>query len=297
MNYKITKLSKNDFPEKLRNIRNSPKNLYLIGNKELLYEECFGIVGTRRISEYGIENCKNFAKEFVFRNVPIVSGMAIGTDTVAHKTAIEYGGKTIAVLGSGFNNIFPKENIELFDKIIETNGLVVTEYEMDVEPTKENFPERNRIVTALSEGILVIEAAFRSGTSITANNAKAQGKKVFALPGKLDSSVGVGVNNMIKKGAILTTKIEDILNHYPQFADRLRITTTKKSYESENIKKEYKCIYKILKNEAKYLDEILEDTGLSINEVLKLLTKMELEGIIEHEITGKYEIIKKEGEK
>ena len=125
--------------------------------------------------------------------------MAIGTDSVAHKTAIEYSGKTIAVLGSGFNNIFPKENLDLFNEIIENNGLVVTEYEENVEPLKENFPKRNRIVTALSEGILVIEAAYRSGTSITVNNAKKQGKKVFALPGKLDSFVGVGVNNMIKK--------------------------------------------------------------------------------------------------
>lgn len=292
MNYKIIKLNRNEFPEKLKNIKNAPKKMYLIGNKELLFEDCFGIVGTRKITEYGMENCRKFTKELVFRNIPIVSGMAIGTDTIAHQTAIEYGGKTIAVLGSGFNNIFPKENIELFNKIIETNGLVVTEYEMEVEPLKENFPKRNRIVTALSEGILVIEAAYRSGTSITVKNAKEQGKCVFALPGKLDSSVGVGVNNMIKKGATLTTKIEDILSNYPQFKNRLRITTSKKSSESEKIKKEYKEIYIILKKEGKYLDEILEYTKKSIKDILKILTSMELEGIIKHEITGKYEIKK-----
>jgi len=295
MSYKIIKLNKNEFPEKLKNIKNAPRKLYLIGNKELLFEECFGIVGTRKITEYGIENCKNFTKELVLRNIPIVSGMAIGTDSIAHKTAIEYGGKTIAVLGSGFNNIFPKENIELFNEIIKTNGLVITEYEMDVEPFKENFPKRNRIVTALSEGILVIEAGYRSGTSITVNNAKCQGKLVFALPGKLDSSVGIGVNNMIKKGAILTTKVEDILNNYPQFKNRLRITKHKKTTKSENIKKEYREIYTILKDEGMYIDEILENTKKSIKDVLKILTTMELEGIIKHEITGKYEIKRKEG--
>lgn len=291
MNYKIIKLNKDDFPQKLKMLRNAPKYLYLIGNKELLFESCFGIVGTRRISEYGIQNCINLTKEFVFRNIPIVSGMAIGTDSVAHKTAIEYSGKTIAVLGSGFNNIFPKENLDLFNEIIENNGLVVTEYEENVEPLKENFPKRNRIVTALSEGILVIEAAYRSGTSITVNNAKKQGKKVFALPGKLDSFVGVGVNNMIKKGAILTTNIEDIISNYPQFKDRLRKITNQKKFKSVKIKKEYKIIYKALETGEKYLDEILQYTGLTIKEALKLLTKMEIEGVISHEITGKYKLI------
>jgi len=106
MKYIIKCLNKKDFPNKLKNIKKSPKKIYLIGNEKLLWEDSFGIVGTRRISEYGIKNCKNFAKEFVFRNIPVVSGMAIGTDSVAHQTVIEYGGKTIAVLGSGFRKCF-----------------------------------------------------------------------------------------------------------------------------------------------------------------------------------------------
>ena len=137
--------------------------------------------------------------------------MAIGTDAVAHKTVLKYGGKTIAVLGSGFNHIYPKENTELFYEILENDGLIITEYEKNIEPYKRNFPARNRIITAISEGVLVIEAAYRSGTSITANNAKDQGKKVFALPGKLDSYLGIGVNKLIKEGAILTTNINDII--------------------------------------------------------------------------------------
>ena len=182
MNYKIEKITKKDYPQKLKDITKSPEQIYYVGNIDLLFEDSFGIVGTRKISEYGITNCKNFTKELVLRNIPIVSGMAIGTDTIAHKTTLEYSGKTIAVLGSGFNHIFPEENIELFKNIVYSGGLIITEYEKNVGPDRYNFPKRNRIISALSEGILIIEAAYRSGTSITAKWAYKQGKKVFALP-------------------------------------------------------------------------------------------------------------------
>lgn len=291
MEYKIIKLEKKDFPDKLKNIQNVPKMIYLIGNVNLLYEDCFGIVGTRKITEYGIKNCEFFTKELVLRDIPIISGMAIGTDTVAHKTTLEFGGKTIAVLGSGFNNIFPQENIELFHKIIENNGLVITEFEENVKPLKENFPKRNRIVTALSEGILVIEAAYRSGTSITVQNAKNQGKKVFALPGKLDSCVGIGVNNMIKKGAILTTQIDDILKCYPQFEKKIRKDTVPLGFACGKIKNEYKEIYELIKKEDLYLQEILEVTNLDSKNLLKILTKMEIDGILQKDILGKYKIL------
>lgn len=290
MKHKILKLKQDELPEKLKKIEKAPKQLYLIGNKELLFENCFGIVGTRRITDYGKNNCEFFTRELVFRNIPIVSGMAVGTDSVAHKTCLEYGGKTIAVLGSGFDNIFPEENIELFEKIIENDGLVITEYENNVKPLKENFPQRNRIVTALSEGILVVEAGFRSGTSITVTNAKKQGKKVFAIPGKLDSCVGVGVNNMIKQGAILTTNIQDIISNFPQFEHRLRKNTNRKHSKSEKINDDYKEIYDILENRQMSIEELLQESNLSFKEIIKLLTKMEIEGIVEQDLLGNYKI-------
>lgn len=290
MKYKILKLKQNEFPNKLKKIENAPKQLYLIGNKELLFEDCFGIVGTRRITDYGKQNCEFFTRELVFRNIPIVSGMAIGTDSIAHKTCLEYNGKTIAVLGSGFDNIFPEENLELFEKIIESGGLVITEYENEVKPLKENFPQRNRIVTALSEGILVIEAAFRSGTSISVNNAKKQGKKVFAIPGKLDSCVGVGVNKMIKQGAILTTDIQDIISCFPQFENRLRKSTKRKTSKSVKIDEEYRKVYEILEKKSMSLEEFLQETELSFKDIINLLTKMEIEGIIEQDLIGNYKI-------
>lgn len=291
MKHKILKLKQDELPEKLKKIEKAPKQLYLIGNKNLLFEDCFGIVGTRRITDYGKENCKFFTRELVFRNISIVSGMAIGTDSVAHKTCLEYGGKTVAVLGSGFDNIFPEENIELFEKIIENDGLIITEYENNVKPLKENFPQRNRIVTGLSEGILVIEAGFRSGTSITVSNAKKQGKKVFAIPGKLDSCVGVGVNKMIKQGAILTTDIQDIVSNFPQFEHRLRKSTNKKSSRSVKINDEYKKIYEILEKKQMSIEELIQETEFSFKEIIKLLTKMEIEGIVEQDLLGNYKII------
>lgn len=289
MKYKIVKIDRKDFPNKLKQIKDVPENLYAIGNIDLLKQDCFGIVGTRKITEYGKKNCEFFTKELVLRDIPIVSGMAIGTDAIAHKTALENAGKTIAVLGSGFDYIFPKENIHLFNEIIENNGLVITEYENNVKPLKTNFPERNRIITAISEGILVIEAAYRSGTSITVRNAKSQGKNVFALPGKLDSCVGVGVNKMIKKGAILTTNIEDILLFYPQFMNKKRKTISKIK-RNLNIKKEYREIYNILNEENENLEGILAKVGIGIKEGIKILTNMELDGIIKQDEFGNFSL-------
>ena len=155
-----------------------------------------------------------------------------------------------------------------------------------------SLTKRNRMITALSEGILVIEAAFRSGTSITVRNAKEQGKIVFALPGKLDSYLGVGVNNMIKKGAILTTSIKDILENYPQFKNRLRKTIKRNKSICAEIKDEYKKIYELLDEGNYYIDEIVEKTKLDLKDTLILLTNMELEELIIQENDGKYKIAK-----
>lgn len=286
MDYKI--LTKEEFPEKLKRIKNSPEKLYYIGNKNLLYEESFAIVGSRRISEYGIKNCENFTRELVLRNIPIVSGMAIGTDSIAHKTSLEYGGKTIAVLGSGFENIYPESNLDLFNQIVENKGLIITEYEKNIKPNKENFPKRNRIITAISEGVLVIEAAYRSGTSITARLAIEQGKKVFAIPGKLDSTVGMGVNRLIKEGAILTTTVEDILENYNNFKIRIRKNVSCKKIR---IKKEYRKIYYLLKKEPKYLEEIVNELNLELFNCIHLIAQMQLEDLVFQDISGRYYIV------
>ena len=257
-----------DFPEKLKKIENAPKRLFYIGNIKLLYEDCFAIVGTRRITKYGIKICEKFSKEFALRDIPIVSGMAIGTDSIAHKNVL----------------IYPQQNCNLFKEIIEKEGLILSEYDNNVPANKDNFPLRNRIVSAISEGVLVIEAAWRSGTTITANYANKQGKLVFAIPGNLDSTYSQGVNILIKNGAMLTTSIEDILINYPQFMNKKR-----KEEKQIKVKKEYKQIYKILENGECTLEYLLNSTNLEIKEMLHILSNMEFEGIIFKEI-GVYKL-------
>lgn len=167
-------------------------------------------------------------------------------------------------------------------------GLIITEYEYDIKPLKENFPKRNRIITAISEGVLVIEAGYRSGTSITARSAKNQGKKVFALPGRLDSPVGIGVNKMIQKGAILTTTVDDILNYYPEFKNRRKHSGNKRI--CLDCKGEYREIINVLQNKESTFEEILSSTKFSVKDLLKVLTSMEVEGIIDQNLYGRYSL-------
>lgn len=154
----------------------------LFGNIDLLNDIGISVVGTRHITDYGIRHGKQICKELALRDITIISGMAIGTDTLAHKTALECSGKTIAVLPSGFENIYPQENKELCKTIIQNNGLVITEYELDVKADSKKFLERNRIVAGLGVCVFVVEALYKSGTSVTARYAKSLGNDIFALP-------------------------------------------------------------------------------------------------------------------
>ena len=202
MDYKILEIKDEKYPEKLRKIKNPPKKIYYIGNIELLEKPIFAVIGTRNISEYGKKYGKFFSTELAKKFV-IISGMAVGVDTIAHKSALEIGGETVAVLGSGFDNIFPKENIKLFNQIIEKNGLIISEYSPNEYAKSSNFPQRNRIVSGLSDGVLIVEAGYRSGTTITAKLAKEQEKKIFAIPGSLDNIVnGLYVDKIIQKNYI-----------------------------------------------------------------------------------------------
>ncbi len=289
MEYKVIEIEKNSFPQKLLNIKSTPKKLYAIGDIKLLFEDNFAIIGTRKITDYGERICRYFTREFSLRNIPTVSGMAVGTDSVVHDETIKNFGKTIAVLGCGFNNIYPVENLRLYKEIIKSGGLVLSEYEPNTKFCKDYFPKRNRIISAISEGVLVIEAAYRSGTSITAKNSIQQGKKVFAVPGIIGSSVGVGVNNLIKKGAILSTKIDDILLNYPQFMNKKRINVSQKTF----IKKDYKKIYNLIKNHKNTIEEITDILCTPVVNILSTLTNMEIDGIIKENSAGEYEIIER----
>jgi DNA processing protein len=284
MEYREIKIDDKEYPEKLRRIKNAPFKLCTMGDVSILNKDCISVVGTRYITDYGKMHGREICKELALRNIPIVSGLANGSDTLAHKTALEFGGDTIAVLPCGLENIYPKQNRKLVEEIIESGGLIVTEYDKDIKADSEKFLERNRIVAGLGEGLFVIEALRRSGTSVTARFAKEQGKQVFALPGSLDNIYSVGTNNLIKNGAKLVTNVVDILENYPQLLNQER-----KNDNVPKVKEEYKNLFlAIFPDKYLSLDEITIKTGMTTREVITKLTLMELEGIVEQEIGKGY---------
>ena len=202
-------LGDENYPEKLKYIYGNPQRLYVLGNEKLLNEKSIAIIGCREATRYGLKNAYKFAYELAKRGICIISGFARGIDTYAHKGAVAVKGKTIAVLGCGLDIVYPSENIELYKQIIVNNGAIITEYPIGIKPEKHHFPTRNRIISGLSDGVLVVEAKKRSGTMITVEHALEQGKNVYAIPGNITSDNSYGTNELIKEGAIPVTNIED----------------------------------------------------------------------------------------
>lgn len=277
---KIIRLDYNEYPEKLRAIKNQPKQLYILGNKKLLQNECVGIIGSRNCSYYGEKMAQQFAEELSSNNITIVSGLAIGIDTYAHIGAMREKGKTIAVLGGGFNNLFPKENKKLFENIIENGGCVITEYEPDIFCNKFTFPQRNRIVAGLSKCILVIEAKEKSGALITAQIAKEQNKKVFCIPSNLTNECSRGSNMLIKNGASITLDSDNILKEFKQNEQVLSFKNKKAKKKIEIKDKLQKEIYNFLSDEPVNIEEINLKVKLDIKEINFALTILEMEGHI-----------------
>ena len=265
------------FPERLKSIMKCPQKLYLEGNVNILNDYGMAIIGSRDCSSYGEKWCEKFVKQLLEYNLVIVSGMAKGIDTIAHKTAIKYGGKTIAVLPSGFNNIYPKENIDLYKKIINSGGAVISEYESNVMADSKKFLERNKIVSGISIGTLVIEAEHRSGTSVTARLTKEQGKKVFCIPGSLDNSKSIGTNKMIQDGAKLVTSVEDIVEEF----DFLQKVCSINEMKEEDVDEQYKDVFELLSDAPIEFDEMVKMSNLRVNELMTKLTMLELDGKID----------------
>lgn len=258
------------YPTKLKKIKNPPKKLYLRGNLELLQNNSIGIVGSRECTNYGFYKAYEFAKELSKKGICVISGLAQGIDTAAHLGAMHQKGRTIAVLGTGLNKIYPKENEILAESIIKNGGLIISEYGLYGERKSENFPKRNRIMSGLSDGILVVEARKKSGTLITARYAREQGRKVFSIPGNVDVINSSGSNELIKKGAILVVGIKDIL-------DEFEIGNKK---ENKEVNQEYKKVYDILGKVPIHINEICKRTNSSMAEVNQIVTMLEIEGLI-----------------
>lgn len=267
------KIEDKKYPAKLRNIKNTPKQLYIKGNYDLLENTSVAIVGSRECTSYGFREAYEFAKELSKKGICIISGLAEGIDTASHLGGMHQIGRTVAVLGTGLNKIFPEENEILAKSIIKNNGLIITEYEEGEEAKSANFPKRNRIMSGISDGVLVIEARSKSGSTITARIAKEQNKKVFCLPSNIDSKNGTGINELIKTGAILVTSPDDVLKHLSLEAE------TKADNEYE-INDEYKGVYNCLSKTPMHINEICKKAKISMSETSQILTMLEIEGVV-----------------
>lgn len=259
------------YPEKLRKIENPPKKINVLGNIDIINDFGIAIVGSRNCSQYGEKMTKIFTRRLSEYNINIISGMAVGIDKYAHLETIKENGVTIAVLPSGFNNIYPSENKYLVDKIIDSGGVVISEYDEDFVATSKSFIERNRIVSGISEGILIIEGGYRSGTAVTARIAKKQNKKIFCVPSSLDNPKGLVPNKLIHNGEILVRDENDILKEFDNYS-------IKKRKKSSN-KRELPIYY--LLNDEMDINEIVKKSGLKIEEVNYQLMILELNNKIE----------------
>ena len=277
---KIYEINETDelYPKKLLQIKDRPNKIYVVGNIELLNNKSIAIVGSRISTTYGEYYAAKFAKEISKKGITIISGLAKGIDGIAHQKSKQEKGKTIAVLGCGFNHVYPKENEELFNEIIEDGGCIVSQYSPDTDINLKEVPFRNRIISALSEGVLIVEARHRSGSGVTAKYAFEQNKKVFCLPNQIGITTGVGTNNLIKKGAILVTNSNEILT---QIGENVEKDTEKNKKVKLKIPDEYKEIYEKLEEGKIGTNELARSLNHTIVQINQKLTLMELEGLIE----------------
>jgi DNA processing protein len=305
-NVSIVTLKDSSYPKALLNIYDPPPLLYVKGN--LIKEDVnVAVIGSRMASAYGKFMTERLSRELALNGVTVVSGMARGVDSAAHTGAIAGGGRTIAVLGSGIDVIYPPENKKLFEKI-SANGAVITEFPFNTPPRGINFPARNRIISGISLGVVVVEANEKSGSLITARLGLEQGKEIFAIPGSIDSPGSKGTHKLLRDGAKLVENVNDILEEILPLAainmqdrkpgeeqqEKPEVQSTKSSDRPniDNLRTEEATILKLIGNSPIYSDNIITDSGYQSREVLSILLSLELKGYIE-QLPGKRFIIKK----
>lgn len=274
-----------DYPEALRTIHDPPPVLYVRGRLEPNDAVAMAIVGSRRCTHYGLEQAGRFGGLLGRAGFTVVSGGARGIDSAAHRGALTAGGRTVAVMGCGLSHVYPRENAELFDRIVaEDRGAIVSALPMFVGPESKNFPARNRIISGLSQGVLVIEAARRSGSLITARLADEQGRAVFALPGRVDSPFSEGTNHLIRDGVTLVQNLDDVLEQLGQLGRTLAEQPAAKPAPkpAPNLPPNESAILAVLKQEAgpARLDEIVTRTRLPAHQVTAAMTMLTIKGLV-----------------
>ena len=294
----VISLDDPQYPPELRQIYDPPLLLYVRGNVAAISQPGIAMVGTRHPTPYGMGMAERLACDLAARNLVIFSGMARGVDTFAHRGALSAKGKTVAVFGTGVDVLYPKENSRLADQILSFSGALISEFPMGTFAAPQNFPIRNRIISGISLGVLVVEAAEYSGTRITARCALEQNREVFAVPGNVTNKNSWGPNTLIKQGAKLVATWEDIWEELPA---NVRLTLTPETgaesptgqtaslFEEPSLSPHEKKIYRVLKaDEAQHLDEIIEklEAELSSSEIFAALFELELAGKVK-QLPGK----------
>ena len=272
---KEVKITDPDYPENIKTLSDAPKVLYYKGVLPTAEEICVAVVGTRRPSSYGEQTAYQITGELVNAGITIISGLAPGVDTFAHKACVERGKRTIAVLGSGIDEsaMYPQENVELSRQIVKNGGCLISEYPPTKPGMLHQFPARNRLVVALSQGVLVVEAKERSGSLITARLANEQHKKLFAVPGPIYTLNSKGPNKLIKAGATLTESAQDVL-------DVLGIEPAAASAQMLAESPHEAAVFAALAEGSLYIDAIIEKTKLSTPTAGSTLALMEISGKI-----------------
>lgn len=290
-NAKVAFVSFSDkrYPKHLKKIDAPPIGLFVKGNIHLLSEKLsIGVVGTRKVTEYGREVTESLVRELVDKSgACIISGLALGVDGIAHGTAIEHKGSTIAILGCGVDCCLPSENYSIYTSILQNSGLIISEYPLSTPPNKGTFPARNRIIAALSVGVLVTEAAEGSGSLITADYALQYGKKVFAVPGQINSHTAKGSLGLIKKGAKIVISVEDILE---ELSIKNKLSSRIRNIKFTNLSTFEKNIIKILESEEMAIDELAHKSKTDVGSLMGIISVLELKGVIKN-TRGKLSLI------
>jgi len=290
---KVIDIKNKEYPKLLSKINDAPKKLYYKGNwNQEIFKNCLAVVGSRRMTTYGKRVTGQMVAKIASLGITIVSGFMYGIDAAAHRAALSVGGRTIAVMPCGVNIIHPAYQDDLYNKILENNGLIISEFENDFQPALWTYPKRNRIVAGLSKATLIVEAALKSGSLITANYTKKYNRKLFVVPGPITSVNSGGINQLIKEGASIASKAEDILEYYHRehdFSSRF-IPLKREPYASQKnhssseesaslVQLENKIIEE-LQREPLEIDVLARNMGISAPEMGVKISLMQLKGVI-----------------
>lgn len=279
------------YPEPLRQVYDRPMLLYVWGELQPRDARAIAVVGSRRATHYGVQCARKLSFQLAHNGLTVLSGLALGIDTAAHEGAVAAQGRTVAVLGSGFAQLYPPSNKALAEKIADGHGAVVTEFPIDYNPDKQSFPLRNRIVAGWSQGVLVVEAPARSGALITVNQAADYGRSLYAVPGPIDRPTSAGCNNLIKNGARLVTGAEDILEDLawliPPSQQEKAAAAAFAPAPAPALEGDEKTVFDTLGHDERQFDDLVASSGLAASAATVALMKLEIKKLVK-QLPGRY---------